>query len=94
MAIRHAIAACLSASCRRRRGRTAAARYHLSPSPPVANSPLGGRARCRYRPRRVREHSGYNPRTFDGLVELICLLDVLDQEVPASSGSVRPRGDS
>ena len=48
----------------------------------------------RYRLRRVREHSGHNPRTFDGLVELICLLEVLDHEAPASGGSNRARRDS
>jgi len=32
----------------------------------------------RYRLRRIRESSGHDPQTFDGLVELLCLLEVLD----------------
>jgi PucR C-terminal helix-turn-helix domain/GGDEF-like domain len=34
----------------------------------------------RYRLRRIRERTGHNPQTFDGLVELICLLEVLALE--------------
>lgn len=34
----------------------------------------------RYRLRRIRERSGHNPQTFEGLVELICLLEVLELE--------------
>jgi hypothetical protein len=34
----------------------------------------------RYRLRRVRERSGHNPQTFDGLLELVCLLEVLELE--------------
>ena len=34
----------------------------------------------RYRLRRIRERSGHNPQTFAGLVELVCLLEVLDLE--------------
>jgi PucR-like helix-turn-helix protein/diguanylate cyclase with GGDEF domain len=34
----------------------------------------------RYRLRRVRERSGHDPQTFDGLVELICLLEVLEDQ--------------
>lgn len=34
----------------------------------------------RYRLRRIRERSGHNPQTFDGLLELICLLEVLELE--------------
>lgn len=41
----------------------------------------------RYRLRRIRDRSGYNPQTFDGLLELICLLEVLDHEAPASGAT-------
>lgn len=32
----------------------------------------------RYRLRRIREQTGHDPRTFDGLVELVCLVEALD----------------
>ena len=48
----------------------------------------------RYRLRRISERSGHNPRTFDGLIELICLLEVLDHETQTSSGFVRRPRDS
>jgi hypothetical protein len=32
----------------------------------------------RYRLRRIREQTGHDPRTFDGVVELICLIEALD----------------
>jgi hypothetical protein len=32
----------------------------------------------RYRLRRIREQSGHDPQTFHGLVELLCLLEVVD----------------
>jgi hypothetical protein len=32
----------------------------------------------RYRLRRIREQTGHDPRTYDGLVELTCLLEILD----------------
>lgn len=42
----------------------------------------------RYRLRRIRESSGHDPQTFDGLVELICLLEVLEgQRSPAPPSS-------
>jgi sugar diacid utilization regulator len=34
----------------------------------------------RYRLRRIRERSAHNPQTFAGLVELICLIEVLELE--------------
>ncbi|MFZ1993768.1 MAG: helix-turn-helix domain-containing protein [Solirubrobacteraceae bacterium] len=42
----------------------------------------------RYRLRRAREHSGHNPQTFEGLVELICLLEMLEHE--AQTGATVP----
>ena len=46
----------------------------------------------RYRLRRIRERSGHDPRTFEGLVELICLLEVLDHEAQANGEHLsRPR---
>jgi DNA-binding PucR family transcriptional regulator len=32
----------------------------------------------RYRLRRIREQTGHDPRTFDGVVELICLIEALN----------------
>jgi hypothetical protein len=48
----------------------------------------------RYRLRRIRERSGHNPQTFEGLVELICLLEVLDHETQASRGVGPARRDT
>ena len=33
----------------------------------------------RYRLRRIREQTGHDPQTFHGLVELLCLLEVVDE---------------
>jgi hypothetical protein len=37
----------------------------------------------RYRLRRIRESTGHDPQSFDGLVELICLLHVIDDQAGA-----------
>lgn len=36
----------------------------------------------RYRLGRIAQQSGHDPRTFDGLLELICLIEIVDAEVP------------
>jgi carbohydrate diacid regulator len=34
----------------------------------------------RYRLRQIKERTGHNPQTFDGLLELICLIEVVEGE--------------
>lgn len=50
----------------------------------------------RYRLRRLRERTGHDPQTFAGLLELLCLMEVVDaaelegEQLPAEVGAARP----
>jgi sugar diacid utilization regulator len=46
----------------------------------------------RYRLRRIRDRSGHDPQTFDGLLELLCLIEIVEgEELPRDhlAGQVR-----
>jgi sugar diacid utilization regulator len=43
----------------------------------------------RYRLRSIHQRTGYDPRSFEGLLELLCLMDVLDTEQPIADDPQR-----
>jgi hypothetical protein len=48
----------------------------------------------RYRLGRIAETTGYDPRTFGGLLELVCVIDAIDDDQAGADGlDVRARTD-